>query len=218
MIETDLARDDGWQAAVADADVVVLSHAQIGGLDEAAFTANNVTATERVIAAVRAKSPYVVHLSSSVVESAADDWYVQSKDAQEKLVVGSGLPAVVLRPTLMFGWFDRKHLGWLARFMQKAPVFPDPGQRPLSAPAALCGRFLRHHHGLHRAAPGGQGLQHLRPGEDRLHRPDPRREGGLRRARADRAHSLFGCSGRCSTSTACSTAIRRSPPSSSRRW
>ena len=133
VIETDLARDDGWQAAVADADVVILAHAQIGGLDEAAFTANNVTATERVIAAVRAKAPYVVHLSSSVVESAADDWYVRSKDAQEKLVVGSGLPVVVLRPTLMFGWFDRKHLGWLARFMQKAPLFPIPGS----------GRYLR---------------------------------------------------------------------------
>lgn len=133
VIETDLATDNGWQAAVADADVVVFSHAQIGGLDEAAFTANNVTATARVIAAVRARRPYVVHLSSSVVESAADDWYVRSKDAQEKLVVESGLPVVVLRPTLMFGWFDRKHLGWLARFMQKAPVFPIPGS----------GRYLR---------------------------------------------------------------------------
>src|SRR6202008_4141971 len=112
--------------AIADADVVILSHAQIGGLDEAAFTANNVVATDRVIAAVRAKSPYVVHLSSSVIESTADDWYVQSKEAQEKLVVGSGLPAVVLRPTLMFGWFDRKHLGWLPRFMQKVPAFPGP--------------------------------------------------------------------------------------------
>ena len=133
VVETDLATDDGWQSAVADADVLVLSHAQIGGLDAAAFTANNVTATARVIAAARANSPYVVHLSSSVVESAADDWYVQSKDAQEKLVLGSGLPTVVLRPTLMFGWFDRKHLGWLARFMQKAPVFPVPGN----------GRYLR---------------------------------------------------------------------------
>jgi len=133
VIETDLARDDGWQSAIADADVLVLSHAQIGGLDAAAFTANNVTATERIIEAVGAKSPYVVHLSSSVVESAADDWYVQSKDAQEKLVVGCGLPTVVLRPTLMFGWFDRKHLGWLARFMQKTPIFPVPGS----------GRYLR---------------------------------------------------------------------------
>jgi hypothetical protein len=33
----------------------------------------------------------------------------------------------------MFGWFDRKHLGWLARFMAKAPVFPVPGH----------GRYLR---------------------------------------------------------------------------
>ena len=133
VIETDLAHDDGWQQAVADADVVVFAHAQIGGLDEAAFTANNVTATGRALDAVRVRQPYLIHLSSSVVESAADDWYVQSKDAQEKLVVESGLPVVVLRPTLMFGWFDRKHLGWLARFMQKAPVFPIPGS----------GRYLR---------------------------------------------------------------------------
>src|SRR5262249_37786530 len=133
VIECDLARDDGWQGSIADADVVVFSHAQIGGLDETAFTANNVTATARVIEAVRAKSPYVVHLSSSVVESAANDWYVQSKDAQEKLVLGAGLPCVVLRPTLMFGWFDRKHVGWLARFMQRMPVFPIPGS----------GRYLR---------------------------------------------------------------------------
>src|SRR5258708_1028557 len=93
-----LAKDDGWQAAGAHADVVVFLHAQIGGLEEAAFTANNVTATARAIEAVRAKAPYVVHVSSSVVESAANDWYVQSKDAQEKLVVGSGLSCAELRP------------------------------------------------------------------------------------------------------------------------
>jgi len=33
----------------------------------------------------------------------------------------------------MFGWFDRKHVGWLARFMKKVPVFPIPGN----------GRYLR---------------------------------------------------------------------------
>lgn len=45
----------------------------------------------------------------------------------------SGLPHCVVRPTLMFGWFDPKHLGWLSRFMEKTPVFPIPGD----------GRFLR---------------------------------------------------------------------------
>src|SRR3546814_15539605 len=33
----------------------------------------------------------------------------------------------------MFGWFDRKHLGWLARFMKRVPVFPIPGS----------GRYMR---------------------------------------------------------------------------
>ena len=28
----------------------------------------------------------------------------------------------------MFGWFDRKHLGWLSRFMSKVPIFPIPGK------------------------------------------------------------------------------------------
>jgi nucleoside-diphosphate-sugar epimerase len=132
-IDVDLARDDGWQAQVADADVVIVSHAQIGGLDPDAFTANNVTATERLMGAVAPHNPFVVHVSSSVVNSAAEDWYTESKKAQERLVVGSGLRTIVLRPTLMFGWFDRKHLSWLARFMQRVPVFPIPGD----------GRYLR---------------------------------------------------------------------------
>jgi len=68
-----------------------------------------------------------------LVESKANDWYVQTKDAQEKLVVASGLPYVALRPTLMFGWFDRKHIAWLARFMHRMPVFPIPGS----------GRYMR---------------------------------------------------------------------------
>ena len=63
----------------------------------------------------------------------ARDFYTESKKAQEKLVIDSGIPACVLRPTLMFGWFDRKHLGWLARFMHKTPVFPIPGS----------GRYIR---------------------------------------------------------------------------
>lgn len=45
----------------------------------------------------------------------------------------SGLPHCIARPTLMFGWFDPKHLGWLSRFMQKIPVFPIPGH----------GRYIR---------------------------------------------------------------------------
>ena len=134
LIEADLASDDGWQDALSGADALVSAHAQIGGVDPDAFIVNNITATERLIdAALRAKVPYLVQISSSVVNSAAIDAYTESKKAQEKIAVESGIPCAVLRPTLMFGWFDRKHLGWLARFMARTPAFPVPGH----------GRYLR---------------------------------------------------------------------------
>jgi nucleoside-diphosphate-sugar epimerase len=128
VIEADLAVPGAWEDAFAEAGVLVLNHAQIGAPAEAPFIANNIVATKNVLAAATAGCiPYLVHISSSVVNSMARDFYTESKKAQEKLVVDSGLPACILRPTLMFGWFDRKHLGWLARFMRRAPVFPVPG-------------------------------------------------------------------------------------------
>jgi nucleoside-diphosphate-sugar epimerase len=135
VIEADLSQPGNWGDALADVDSIVLGHAQIGGLDGDEFTRNNVTATERVLDVLKrgGRPRHIVHISSSVVNSQAVDWYTESKKAQEAVVLKAGFPTVVLRPTLMFGWFDRKHLGWLARFMKKAPIFPIPGN----------GRYLR---------------------------------------------------------------------------
>jgi nucleoside-diphosphate-sugar epimerase len=128
VIEADLAQPGVWQEAFAGAAAVVVNQAQIGGLERAEFVANNVTATEHILGAVRQHAvPYFVGISSSVVNSKAEDLYVETKTAQEKIFDAESTPHVVLRPTLMFGWFDRKHLGWLRRFMDKAPVFPIPG-------------------------------------------------------------------------------------------
>jgi nucleoside-diphosphate-sugar epimerase len=123
-----------WQSALAGCDTLVIGHAQIGGLDSSEFVRNNVQATERLLeAAIQNRVPYLVNISSSVVNSMAVDDYTETKKAQEALIAASGIKQVILRPTLMFGWFDRKHLGWLGRFMQRTAVFPVPGT----------GRFLR---------------------------------------------------------------------------
>lgn len=134
VIEADLAVDGAWREAFIGARALVLNHAQIGALNEAPFIANNVTATRNVLAAAKAGGVgYIVHVSSSVLNSAARDFYTDTKREQEALVVESAIPACILRPTLMYGWFDRKHLGWLARFMARTPLFPIPGH----------GRYLR---------------------------------------------------------------------------
>jgi nucleoside-diphosphate-sugar epimerase len=130
----DLAEPGGWENAFAGAACVVQLHAQITGKRPELFVRNNLDATQRVLDAARnARVPYLVHISSSVVNSVANDDYTSTKKAQEKLVAASGLRHCTLRPTLMFGWFDPKHLGWLARFMAKTPLFPIPGD----------GRYMR---------------------------------------------------------------------------
>ncbi len=126
FLQADLSRTGTWQGVLQGADIVVMLHAQIGGIIAEEFLRNNVTATENVLTAVP-RSAYLVHVSSSVIESSANDDYSTTKARQEELVVKSGLPYTVLRPTLMFGWFDRKHLGWLSQFMSSMPVFPIPG-------------------------------------------------------------------------------------------
>lgn len=130
----DLAEPGDWERHFTNAEVVVMLQAQIGDPRPEPFVRNNVVSTNCILEVIkREKVPYTVHISSSVVKSVADDHYTRTKRDQEEIVRASGIPCVILRPTLMFGWFDRKHLGWLSRFMRKVPVFPIPGH----------GRYMR---------------------------------------------------------------------------
>jgi nucleoside-diphosphate-sugar epimerase len=124
----DLTEAGEWQDEFEDAYAVVILQAQIGGKYYKEFVANNVEATKYIVQLIQQYNiQKVVHISSSVVNSVADDFYTRSKIAQEQFILESGIDCPILRPTLMFGWFDRKHLGWLSRFMKKVPIFPIPG-------------------------------------------------------------------------------------------
>lgn len=134
VVYADLAEDGDWKQHFEGALSVVMLQAQIGAKETELFVRNNITATKHVLDAIKKYDiKHTVHISSSVVESVADDDYTNTKKEQEKIVLESGIECVVLRPTLMFGWFDRKHLGWLSRFMTKVPLFPIPGN----------GRYMR---------------------------------------------------------------------------
>ncbi|MFK8020361.1 MAG: NAD-dependent epimerase/dehydratase family protein [Pseudomonadales bacterium] len=133
-IHVDLSIEGAWQERLAKADVVISLQAQIGGLDEHQFLANNVVASRHICDALKGTpNCYLVHISSSVLDSQAADFYTQTKAEQEDIFADLPQQKVILRPTLMFGWFDRKHLGWLSRFMAMSPLFPVPGH----------GRYLR---------------------------------------------------------------------------
>lgn len=130
----DLAKAGKWEHHFKNAEVVVMLQAQIGGNDYQDFVRNNLNSTRLILDEIQKNDiPYLVHISSSVVESVADDFYTNTKKEQERMVIKREIAGPILRPTLMFGWFDRKHLGWLSRFMKKIPVFPIPGH----------GRYMR---------------------------------------------------------------------------
>jgi nucleoside-diphosphate-sugar epimerase len=79
VIEADLSRPGDWEDALQGARAVVMLQAQIGGEVYADFVGNNVTSTERVLAACRAHGVgYIVHISSSVVNSRAKDFYTET--------------------------------------------------------------------------------------------------------------------------------------------
>lgn len=140
----DLAEPGEWEKHFEGADTVVMLQAQIGDPYPEPFVRNNIASTDRILEAIkRYEVPYTVHISSSVVESVANDHYTNTKKEQERRVLASGINCVVLRPTLMFGWFDRKHLGWLSRFMQKVPVFPIPGSGRYMRQPLYVGDFSR---------------------------------------------------------------------------
>ena len=143
-IEEDLVDDGSWQLHMKNAAAIVMLQAQIGAKSSAPFIANNINSTKMVLdAATKYSIPYIVHISSSVVESIADDDYTETKKQQEDMVKASGIAHCVLRPTLMFGLFDRKHFGWLSRFMKRIPIFPIPGDGRYMRQPLYVGDFCR---------------------------------------------------------------------------
>ena len=134
LVEADLSELSGWEKHFEDIDTVIINHAQISSLNKKDFVDNNVVATKNVLEACKKYSiNHVILISSSVVFSEANDFYTNTKAEQEKLIDKYEIPFTVLRPTLMFGWFDRKHLGWLSRFLKRSLIFPIPGD----------GKFIR---------------------------------------------------------------------------
>ena len=125
-VTADLAEPGSWVDAFADTEVLITLHAQISAHDDRQFERNNVLATQNVLdAALRNGVAYVVR-ELFRGHWQADDAYTPKTEAPE-LVRSSGIACCILRPTLMFGWFDFGHLGWLARLTDRVPVFPIPG-------------------------------------------------------------------------------------------
>lgn len=132
LIEThvaDLSRHGQWENEFRKGDIVVQLQAVIVSKKQTDLLRNNINSVRNVLTTSRrAEINHLVHVSSTIVATTANDPYACTKRMTEKLVKKSGLPYTILRPSLMYGCFDVKHLGWLIGFLDKSPVFPIPGR------------------------------------------------------------------------------------------
>ncbi|MEO8499802.1 MAG: NAD-dependent epimerase/dehydratase family protein [Vicinamibacteria bacterium] len=132
--QADLSEPGDWMDLLADCDVVVDLKAQITSPDRSIHMRNNAVATALILdACERHHVRHLIHLSSSVVMSKANDFYTESKRLGEIAVRTRGVPHTILRPPLMYGPGDIKHLGLILGLMEKFPLIPIPGD----------GRYLR---------------------------------------------------------------------------
>ena len=128
IVYSDLSQKTKWMDVFKGASAVVQLNAQIAATSYKPFEDNNVIATKNILDAMKEyKVKYIVHTSSAAVISVRLDDYARSKKEGEELVIKSGISYSSLRPSLMYGVFDNKNVGWLVRFMKFIPVFPVPG-------------------------------------------------------------------------------------------
>ncbi len=127
-ISADVSTHGEWEDAFKGAGIVCQLHAQIASPTPGPFIQSNVEGVKNVLAVcMKYRVKKLIHISSSVVISVAKDEYTKTKRKGEELVRKSGVPYTILRPPLMYGCFDSKHLGWITRLMGKIPIVPIPG-------------------------------------------------------------------------------------------
>lgn len=123
----DLSEQGNWDKYFKDTDIVIQLQAQIASPYASDYIKNNIDSVNNVIEACqRHHIKHLIHASSSQALSIAKDHYTYTKRAGENAVHNSGMPHTIFRPTLMYGCFDIKHLGYITSIMEKSPILPIP--------------------------------------------------------------------------------------------
>jgi NADH dehydrogenase len=71
----------------------------------------------------------LVFLSSLKVLSRLSNPYNESKREAEKIIIASGVPYIILRPSMVYGPGDKKNIGFLLKLAKTLPFMPGLGFR-----------------------------------------------------------------------------------------
>lgn len=127
VVQADVTRPDTLQAAVAGVDAIVHAAAITANLKEpyrGAYKQINEAGTANLVAeAARAGAKRVVLVSGLGTRPAPEGTYMATRWGMEEAVRGSGLPYLILQPSVQFG-DGAEFTAALARLASTSPVVP----------------------------------------------------------------------------------------------
>ncbi len=123
----DLSDKGDWIELLEKSDIIISLHAQIKSKKFEDYWKNNVKATKNICEEVDGKKKYLIYASSSVTLTNNKDWYTVTKKVGEDIVKKCRVKKLILKPTLMYGKYDYKHLSYITHLMKKYHVIPVPG-------------------------------------------------------------------------------------------
>ena len=117
-----------WPSFFDNTYCVIQLQTQISSPYKKDYVQNNITSVENVLKVCQKyKVKHLIHISTSAVISMARDEYSITKTLGENAVRKSKVPHTILRPPMLYGCFEMKHLGYLGRILDATPLLPLPG-------------------------------------------------------------------------------------------
>ena len=134
--EADITNPQQMQGMCCDVTIVYHLAAIIITKDERIFKSINVEGTRFILAeAIKAGVEHFIYISSASVTYSHPTPYSLSKREAEALVIVSGIPYTIIRPTLVYGKIGGQEFDMYLDYLQKYPFVPFIGNgRALKQP------------------------------------------------------------------------------------
>jgi nucleoside-diphosphate-sugar epimerase len=111
--------------AAKEIDVVIHLASVINKKNAETFKKVNIEGTKNIVDFCKKnKVKRLIFLSSLKALSALHNPYIDSKKEAEKIIIDSGLPYIILRPSMVYGPGDKKNIGFLIKLAKNLPLMP----------------------------------------------------------------------------------------------
>jgi nucleoside-diphosphate-sugar epimerase len=127
LLKGDITRKETFENLGNGVNIESVIHlaAKVNSQDKKSLNSVNFKGTENVVAFCQLqKIKKLIFLSSIRVLSIFNDPYIHSKRKAESAIIKSGIPYIIIRPSMIYGPGDKKNIGIIISLAKKLPFMP----------------------------------------------------------------------------------------------